>query len=228
MIDSGILSGANLAEDWSALGLKAVAHQVGLPLAVVSSVHLDQAADLAHQLDITLAPPADFETFCRTAAPHLPALVEFSRRLQTFNTGAVTQFPHPLYRLLKDHLAVRLYELSLLLSLRAEVTATPTAREFILKGCGFTMLVAKRDEGLLVVGPLFLEEGNGKGSESAYFERFSAAIAVFNQSVETFFVHHPLTHLGANATLYTQEYLRPPEALDGRRREEGPVCTARH
>lgn len=206
MIDSGILAGADLSNDRATLTQRAIAHQIGLPLTVVPPAYIRLARSVAVELGLSIPHQADFRSFCAKAQPSIDLCFKWIKLVEREQAAPATQFSHPLYRLLRDHRAVRLYQLASLLNFRADLGDVQKS-PFVLQDCGFSMLLKPTAYGLVVVGPVFMEDEHAAGTSTAYFLKFQTALGAFNDTIAE--LHNtatdPLT--AAQAPLYTTDHL---------------------
>lgn len=206
MIDSGVLSGTASEDFDSRFFLRVIAHQAGVPITVISGDTIPRLEGLAREQGLDASDGESFVDFCREGRC-IDAIREFSKRVIDDRLSVMNHFPHPLFRLLKDHVAVRAFEvLSALRSAENLEDGQSAWSPFILEQTGFSVLAHKAGGNLYLFGPLFVQDEIGDGADTPYYGPLETELYAFNDMVDSLWQGR--LESDEAGTLYTADFLR--------------------
>lgn len=206
MIDSGILAGVTHADADRHLYHRVMSLQVGLPLTVLDRSTMVRLAEVCAPL--TGAHAESFTKFCENAADRLESALSIGKVITAEQLVPVSHFAHPLYRHMKDHLCVRLYECLHLLQQVDRLQGEDVIREhFILEESNFETFVFRSGDDVVMVGPTFTQDHIGDGIARPHYALMQRELEKFNGSVRQFWAGAPGAE-GMDRAIYTTDFLR--------------------
>lgn len=210
MVDSGLLSAIAYDDPDRQHYHRALAQQLGLPLTILDGHLVNHLRLICEPVRRSASCIGSFRSFCEMTDSQLESLLTISSRINYEKAGTINHFPHPLYRHMKDHFSVRLYE-SLHLLDRIDLLKGDkiTVAPFLLEDCDFNLFLLKHSDSYLVFGPLFTQHEIGEGMYRAHYNLMHSELGRFNDSIRRFW-HGDKSAVWKveDRAIYTVDYLR--------------------
>lgn len=206
MIDSGLLAGVSSRDPDRTLFHRVVAIQIGLPITVLDRSALSLMDDACALL---LQPSSQsFGEFCVTSTQDLEQCLWVANAIGLQHLTPVNHYPHPLYRRMKDHVPVRVFEcLHILRQLQDLAPGEVRRSTYILEKSNFETFTFWSGDEVVIVGPIFTQDRVGDGIARPHYALMQAELERFNSGVRRFWASGD-PPIGGERALYTVDYLR--------------------